>query len=536
MKADPDQLLLQDHHLDDSNVLVSHLQQVSRLCRSPDLADMYSFDATYLFEYTFLLLYTLVFTSLPVGIMGAFEQDTNAAASMAFPALYMRGVKGLDYTRRRFWIYMADGLYQSAIIFFIPFLAYGTAAPWSASGRDTCGLYDLGTTIACAGVISANLYVGINTRYWTWITLVVYFFSTLAIYIWIPVYSYLAALPYNGEVAILFSTFSFWAVTVITVFLAVGPRFLVSSLRQSYLPRDKDIVREAWVAGDLKEQLGIKHRRDRRRAEVEAKAVGGDRPASFVDHLHQALGAVDREDERGYYHAAAMASPQKDIGRSPLMSGNSTPRSPFSYPPPSPALLNLDHSPSPRPTVPPPLLIQRHDDPPQMSPSPTGAYDLQIQQNGTLGTPTSPYSYISPGAVDKYTLASEEVKRLSKASVDLKRASLSPQGNRTLPGNNNGGSQRNSRLSISPQKRSSWPALGDMLGVPDRAGSPVRGSHEGVRGYGGHESMDFSQASGWDESRRNTMMDVDLTEDEGYGEANALPRRTEEKGKGGFAV
>jgi magnesium-transporting ATPase (P-type) len=85
-----------------------------------------SFDATYLFEYTFILLYNLIFTSLPVGILGAFDQDTNAAASMAFPALYKRGIQGLEYTRRRFWFYMTDGLYQSVIIFFIPYLAYAT--------------------------------------------------------------------------------------------------------------------------------------------------------------------------------------------------------------------------------------------------------------------------------------------------------------------------------------------------------------------------------------------------------------------------
>lgn len=39
-----------------------------------------------------------------------------------------------------------------------------------------------------------------------------------------------------------------------------GPRFLAKALSQVYSPLDKDIVREAWVAGNLKEQLGVQHR------------------------------------------------------------------------------------------------------------------------------------------------------------------------------------------------------------------------------------------------------------------------------------
>lgn len=224
-----------------------------------------SFDATYLFQYTFMLLYNLVFTSLPVGMLGAFDQDTNAVASMAFPQLYKRGILGLDYTRRRFWLYMLDGLYQSAIIFFIPYLVYWDGTTWSGTGRDTNGLYDFSSCVAAAGVTAANLYVGINTRYWTIIPAVVIPLSTLTVFIWIVIYSYMAALDYYAVVEIIFPTFTFWATVVFTVSLAVGPHWLLLAFRQSYLYRDKDIIREAWVGGDLKDQLGVAHRKKRPR-------------------------------------------------------------------------------------------------------------------------------------------------------------------------------------------------------------------------------------------------------------------------------
>lgn len=148
-----------------------------------------SFDATYLYQYTFILLYNLVFTSLPVIVLGgtlqsgislslchshsqhiltllstAFDQDINAKAALAFPQLYIRGIRGLEYTRTKFWLYMGDGLYQSAVVFFIPFLVWTLGYPLSWNGKCIESLADFGTTVAVAAIFSANTYVGMNTH------------------------------------------------------------------------------------------------------------------------------------------------------------------------------------------------------------------------------------------------------------------------------------------------------------------------------------------------------------------------------------
>lgn len=83
---------------------------------------------------------------------------------LAFPQLYVRGIRGLEYTKAKFWSYMADGLYQSAVVFFIPYLAWtlGPALSWNGKGIDSWS--DFGTTIAVSAIFSANLYVGLNTR------------------------------------------------------------------------------------------------------------------------------------------------------------------------------------------------------------------------------------------------------------------------------------------------------------------------------------------------------------------------------------
>ena len=92
----------------------------------------------------------------------AFDQDINAKAAMAFPQLYLRGIRGLGYTRTKFWLYMADGFYQSVIMYFIPYFAWslGPALSWNGKGIDS--LADFGTAVAAN--LTANTYMGMNTH------------------------------------------------------------------------------------------------------------------------------------------------------------------------------------------------------------------------------------------------------------------------------------------------------------------------------------------------------------------------------------
>jgi phospholipid-translocating ATPase len=466
-----------------------------------------SFDATYLFEYTLLLLYNTVFTSLPVGILGAFDQDTNARAALAFPQLYKRGIQGLEYTRTRFWIYMIDGLYQSVMLFFIPYFAYGIGTTWSHGALDTNCLYDFGTTIAVAGVVSANSYVGINTRYWTVIPAVITSVSTLLIFIWIPIYSSLAVLPFSGEVGVIYPTFSFWAIAILTVFFCVGPRWLVVSIRQSYFPRDKDLVREAWITGDLKRQLGVRRRE---------KFLDSERPVPQRTHSQRAMA-----DERGLYEPAALASPQKDYSRSPATSAPASPLH-FSYPPPSP-LLNLGSTTTPNVTVPPPLLLRHSSEPAQVSP-------LDLHRMDEHTPPVSGLSYTSPSAVDAFNLTNAEIKRLSRASLDMTRASMSSDWENAVQKRESlsGGSPPLRRLSrdAQPRKQTSLPNPVHWDGLSAPARSPIRGSsephhsraeeqeHGSVYEYGVRmapspvsQSPDFSVESSWTDVGRSTDTD-----------------------------
>jgi phospholipid-translocating ATPase len=97
-------------------------------------------------------------------LIAAFDQDINAKAALAFPQLYVRGIRGLEYTRAKFWLYMLDGLYQSAVVFFIPYLTWSLGLAVSWNGKAIESLADFGTTVAVSAIFTANTYVGLNTH------------------------------------------------------------------------------------------------------------------------------------------------------------------------------------------------------------------------------------------------------------------------------------------------------------------------------------------------------------------------------------
>jgi len=59
---------------------------------------------------------------------------------------------------------MFDGFYQSAVVFFIPYLSWVYGSPISWTGKTIESISDFGTTVAVSAIFAANTYVGINTN------------------------------------------------------------------------------------------------------------------------------------------------------------------------------------------------------------------------------------------------------------------------------------------------------------------------------------------------------------------------------------
>ncbi|PGH11386.1 hypothetical protein AJ79_04887 [Helicocarpus griseus UAMH5409] len=212
-----------------------------------------NFDGSYLFDFTYIILVNLAFTSLPVILMGILDQDVDDKVSLAVPQLYKTGIEQKEWTQKKFWLYMLDGFYQSVICFFMTYLLYSPANGVTGNGLDLGDRVRMGVFVACAAVIASNTYILLNTYRWDWLTVLINAISTLLFFFWTGVYSsVLSSGQFYKAGAEVFGTLTFWALTFLTVTICLAPRFTVKALQKIYVPRDVDIVREQVIMGKYK--------------------------------------------------------------------------------------------------------------------------------------------------------------------------------------------------------------------------------------------------------------------------------------------
>ncbi|KAL4912226.1 hypothetical protein BDW62DRAFT_195155 [Aspergillus aurantiobrunneus] len=211
------------------------------------------FDGSYLFDYTYIVLVNLAFTSLPVILMGIFDQDVDDKVSLAVPQLYMRGIERLEWSQTKFWLHMLDGFYQSVICFYMPYQLYEPANFVHATGKDVSDRNRMGILVASCAVIASNTYILMNTYRWDWLTVLINAISCLLIFFWTGVYSsFQASAQFYGGANQVYGTLSYWIVLLVTVTICLMPRFMVKSVQKVFFPLDVDIIREQITQGKFK--------------------------------------------------------------------------------------------------------------------------------------------------------------------------------------------------------------------------------------------------------------------------------------------
>lgn len=207
------------------------------------------FDGSYLFDYTYLVFYNLAFTAAPVILLGVFDQDVCAEVSMLVPQLYRSGIMQQEFTESRFWIYIIDGIYQSLISFFFPYLLYKYSFQTS-SGLATDHRFFVGVLVTCISCIASNIYVLMHQYRWDWVSFLGFSLSCLVIFGWTGVWTVIpdSAEFYNAATA-MFGMTQFWTCLAVGLLVCLLPRGFYDIAQKLYFPRDCDIVREQVKLG-----------------------------------------------------------------------------------------------------------------------------------------------------------------------------------------------------------------------------------------------------------------------------------------------
>lgn len=204
-----------------------------------------NFDSTYLFDYTYITLFNLAFTSLPVIFMGFLDQDVNDRVSLAVPQLYQRGILRKEWTPSKFWLYILDGLYQSAVCYFFAFFVFWTGGFVTTVGIQNNYREAYGVFVATSAIIVCNLYVLINEYQWDWLFMLMVLISILLVFFWTGIYTaFIAAGPFYKAAPQVYGSLAFWAYLLVAVVACLLPRWTLKCYQKMFRPLDIDIIRE----------------------------------------------------------------------------------------------------------------------------------------------------------------------------------------------------------------------------------------------------------------------------------------------------
>ncbi|PWA57300.1 P-type ATPase, HAD-like domain protein [Artemisia annua] len=193
------------------------------------------------------VLYSVLYTSVPTIIIAVLDKNLSRRSLLAYPQLYGAGHRHESYNSKLFWLTIADTLWQSIVVFYVPLFAY-----WK-SDIDGSSLGDLWTL---AVVILVNIHLSMDVIRWSWISHASVWGSIFATCICVIIIDMIPFLPGYWAIFDLGSKGSFWICLLGIQIAAVVPRFVIKMFIQHCKPSDIQIAREAEKFGNSLELRG----------------------------------------------------------------------------------------------------------------------------------------------------------------------------------------------------------------------------------------------------------------------------------------
>ncbi|KAG7999359.1 putative phospholipid-transporting ATPase VD, partial [Nibea albiflora] len=173
-----------------------------------------------------LILFNLIFTSVPPLIYGVLDRHTPADTLMELPELYQSIGTTKVYIPCMFWVTVLDAFYQSLVCFFVPYFAY--------AGSDV-GELTFGSPINASALFIILLHQVIESHTLTWIHMLVLVLSGGLYFGFVLLFSLFCVTcspPTNpvGVETLQMSQPLFYIVCALTTVTALLPRLLFRTL------------------------------------------------------------------------------------------------------------------------------------------------------------------------------------------------------------------------------------------------------------------------------------------------------------------
>ncbi|KAK8938004.1 Phospholipid-transporting ATPase 3 [Platanthera guangdongensis] len=194
----------------------------------------------------FQSLYNVIFTALPVIIVGLFDKDVSASISKRYPELYKAGIRNTFFTWKVVAIWAFFSIYQSLIIYY--FTTASSRNAHNSSGK-IFGLWDVSTMSFTCIVLTVNIRLLMACNSLTRWHHISAWGSILAWFLFIFVYSGIMTPRDRQEneyfvIYVLMSTFYFYFALLLIPIVSLMGDFLYQGIQRLIFPYDYQIVQE----------------------------------------------------------------------------------------------------------------------------------------------------------------------------------------------------------------------------------------------------------------------------------------------------
>uniref|UniRef100_A0A8B9HPB2 Phospholipid-transporting ATPase n=1 Tax=Astyanax mexicanus TaxID=7994 RepID=A0A8B9HPB2_ASTMX len=224
------------------------------------------YSAQTAYEDWFITLYNVLYSSLPVLLVGLLDQDVNDKLSLRFPKLYLPGQKGSLFNYKNFFISLFHGIFTSLIIFFIPYGAF--LQTMGQDGEAPSDYQSFAVVTASSLIITVNLQISLDTSYWTFVncfavlgSIAIYFgvmfdIQSAGIHVLFP-----SAFTFTGVASNALRQPYLWLTIILTVGISLLPVICIQFLSKTIWPSVGDKVQKNKKKYELEEEEEEKRRK-----------------------------------------------------------------------------------------------------------------------------------------------------------------------------------------------------------------------------------------------------------------------------------
>ncbi|XP_074058803.1 phospholipid-transporting ATPase IC isoform X2 [Macrotis lagotis] len=246
------------------------------------------YSAQTAYEDWFITLFNVLYSSLPVLLVGLLDQDVSDKLSLRFPRLYVVGQRDLLFNYKKFFISLFHGVLTSMILFFIPLGAF--LQTMGQDGEAPSDYQSFAVTVASALTITVNFQIGLDTSYWTFVnafsifgSIALYFgimfdFHSAGIHVLFP-----SAFQFTGTAPNALRQPYLWLTIILTVAVCLLPIIALRFLCMTIWPSESDKIQKNRKKYKAEEQWKRRQNVFRRGASSRRSAYAFSHQRGYAD-------------------------------------------------------------------------------------------------------------------------------------------------------------------------------------------------------------------------------------------------------------